>query len=94
MAGSVRVPQSACPACGVVCNGATLSTDPEHTPTPRRGDLTICVYCSTFLQFGPDLELAILSPSELRALPADEQAQLWKMRRVVHALPAHWRRPQ
>lgn len=84
---------SACPACGAVCDGVTSTSDPDNTPLPTVGDLTICVYCSTFLQFGPDLALAVLTPAELRTLPASQQEMLWRMRRVVHALPERLRRP-
>lgn len=89
---AVRVPEAICPACGARRDAATLATDIEADDMPEPGNLSVCVACSSFLRFTDDLQLALLSPAELRALSAEDRNDLWAMRRLVHKLPAELRR--
>ena len=60
----------ACPCCGVRLTGATGLTGDAK---PTTGDLSICAYCLTPLQFEDGARFRALSPEDLEALPPDER---------------------
>jgi hypothetical protein len=61
---SVRVPESKCPNCQHSMDGAAdLAGDVDSGPSP--GDLSVCLHCATMLQFGPELQLELISPDTL-----------------------------
>jgi len=55
-----------CPVCNRVFDAHT-NTGPERTG-PRKGDLSVCLYCESFLIFNDDLTL--------RALTDDDRIEL------------------
>lgn len=69
-----RVPESPCPNCGHVMNGATDPEDEDAVPVP--GDATVCIDCAALLVFGPELQLGLMSPAHLLRLSHDERLQL------------------
>lgn len=43
---------------------------------PKAGDLSVCLYCLTVLQFADDLSVSALSQRQLDALAGDERKEL------------------
>lgn len=68
---------SACPTCGKKLNGATKI---DGKGGPRPGDISVCFYCTSFLVFGDDLELALMTADEIVELPAEQRRRLIVLR--------------
>lgn len=61
-----------CPSCGKDLDGATpVGDDKEIVPEP--GDVTICVYCATWLRLADDNTFELLDSISVAALRATEQ---------------------
>jgi hypothetical protein len=72
-----------CPACLKLVDAATsMAKDAQ----PKKGDLTICVYCGTLLQFGEFMRLSALSDEELRQLDEETQRELLHAQKVLRLL--------
>lgn len=67
-------PQTLCPTCGNLLDGATCPT--EEDASPSEGDLSICLYCGTMLEFQADLTLCKLSDEKYAELPLGERLAL------------------
>lgn len=84
---TTSVKPSPCPQCGKICNAATPANGPGGLAvigvTPSAGDVSICIYCGAFLQYGPELDLLLLSQDEYDALPERMQRSLARLGRVV-----------
>lgn len=78
-----RVPESPCPSCGHVMNGATDPDDLDAVPVP--GDATVCINCAALLVFGPELQLGLMSPADLggSGLGHDERMRLAAIQQVI-----------
>ena len=80
------IPQARCPHCYYrLSRVGQVNTRAADTPTPRPGDLTVCVGCGAALQFGPKLRLLPLAARELAALEPDERADLQATQAHVRA---------
>lgn len=72
-----------CPSCGTnLTHAAALGA----TERPKAGDLTVCAYCATPLEWTPDLELRALAPSELVQLRLFEPEAAALVDRAVRAI--------
>lgn len=67
------IPLQPCPACFKVMDAAS---HPEKAVSPKAGDLTMCLYCQTVLQFDAKLRVSIASKDEIANTPADELRRL------------------
>lgn len=65
---------SKCPTCSQKLNASTNIEGEDISPTA--GDITICTYCSTILQYDEELLLHRMEIDELMALPTELQHQL------------------
>lgn len=65
-----RLPAQPCPSCGKMLDGHSG----ERGASPKAGDLSICIYCTARLTYGPELELLPLGDEEYEALPEDVRA--------------------
>lgn len=74
-----RLPASPCPHCGKGLDGHSG----EKGHAPKVGDVSICVYCFGFNQYGEGLVLERLTEAELDTLPAENRAQLLEMRDLL-----------
>lgn len=54
-----------CPGCERALN-ASLDLEAGDLATPAPGVITVCVFCGAVLEFGPELELALV---DVAALP-------------------------
>ena len=52
-----------CPKCQKILTAVTCTTEDHNAPKP--GDVTVCVYCESALEFTDDLSLMLASPETL-----------------------------
>lgn len=64
-----------CPKCGKTLDGVSAVSEKE-TPEPVSGDVSVCLYCFTMLQFDDDIKSQILTPDEFLALEDDVRLEL------------------
>lgn len=74
-------PDSVCPRCGKVLDGASSATEDPSGPKP--GDVSICLGCYAPLKFRSDMTLRYLTKEEWEAMPPD---MLEEMRSVIRQL--------
>lgn len=55
---SNRTKPSTCPTCMTTLDAVTGMTDPDAMPEP--GDVTVCFYCTTVLEYAEDMTLQIV----------------------------------
>jgi hypothetical protein len=55
---------------------------------PDVGDLSVCAYCFSFLQFDEHFALNVLTDAEVGALPDYARIGLQRLRRVLQKLSA------
>ena len=68
-----RVAASTCPSCARELDAVTgLSTDRFVKPKP--GDLTLCLYCGTFLTFNWKLKLECANYEQIASVDSDMRA--------------------
>lgn len=71
-----------CPVCFHRLDAATCATG-DARPTP--GDLTVCLYCTTFLRFDDHLRHVKLEEGEFSKLDAMERRTLVRARNLIRA---------
>ena len=74
---------SNCPVCLKQFDAAT-SPFGDSAPTP--GDLTVCIYCASFLIFEQDLRLRLMTEQEIGELPDEARIQIMRVRRAIKAV--------
>lgn len=79
-----RLPPSECPFCGELLDAATPTENKNWRPEP--GDISMCINCTSFLQFDEDLHLVGLTAAEFAGLPKDQRDYLHRMRQVAHEM--------
>ena len=77
---SGRTPLCHCPVCGHHLNAATPV---EGDPQPQPGDFTVCLYCTSFLVYEPDLTVREMSEEEVYGLEESERRLLMRARRAI-----------
>ena len=70
-----------CPICNALIDAATGATPDAITPKP--GDLSVCLYCTSYLQYGEDLIPQELSVDDLVNLPDEERLILHRIRKRI-----------
>jgi hypothetical protein len=60
----MKVVYNVCPntKCGRKLDGATDPISPTNTPTP--GDVSICIYCESFITYDETMTLQLLNPDK------------------------------
>lgn len=71
---TTHTPVCLCPQCSRVLDAASHSSGERIAP--KAGDLSVCLYCLTVLQFAEDLSVLALSQSQLDALAGAERKEL------------------
>lgn len=69
-------PPCRCPNCGRELDAATNF----RGAVPRPGDLSLCCYCATLLEFGADLHL---TPKDIDTLPINLRIKVREHLRVL-----------
>lgn len=72
-----RTEKDYCPVCNHIINGATDIGNTDHIPKP--GDVSVCFYCTSFLQFNDNLKLTEMTNLEVAEL--DHETRMI----IVHA---------
>jgi hypothetical protein len=73
------LPEDGCPVCKHKLNRATAL----ESGTPSEGDVTVCLYCESYLKFDKDLRHLPMAPEEVAALPPKLHRQLEKARKLA-----------
>lgn len=76
------LPGSECPMCGKLLDQA--SSLAAHSPGP--GDLAVCVYCASVLQFDDMLILWPLGQAEINALHPEIREMVRHHQRIVRTM--------
>lgn len=61
-----------CPNCGKKLDCATCESEIK----PEPGDISVCIYCTSFLIFNDKVKLRLLTDDEIADLPAERRSQL------------------
>lgn len=80
-----RLEADSCPSCNNRLNAVEPNNDDSNRP-PEKGDITLCVYCESVLQFGENLKLKALSREEFNNLDQDTQ---FEMMRAITMIRQH-----
>lgn len=79
----MSLPESNCPSCDKRLDAAsTLENDDIQ---PKSGDVSICLYCASFLTFTENLSIRLLTTEEIAELEDNIRIVLMKMRRAIIA---------
>ena len=70
-----------CPICNALIDAATGATPDAITPKP--GDLSVCLYCTSYLQYDKDLVPQELSVDALLDLPDEVKLTLHRIRKNI-----------
>ncbi len=73
---------SKCPACDAFLDAASSINKKHALPSP--GDYSICFYCTTFVRYGPNMELIELTSTDFHKLSQEMQDELFQLRRAIH----------
>lgn len=79
----MRTPQSNCPSCGKPLDAATFIMGDENVKTPEDDDLTVCIYCRSFLKFYDGLKLRLMTQQEIAELPDKIRNMLIRTRQII-----------
>lgn len=80
---TTRCAFSPCPQCGAKLDAASGQVG----TLPKAGDLSVCGYCATLLQFADDEgHVALLAPAEFAALPRETRSKLLHLMDVIRRL--------
>jgi hypothetical protein len=71
-----------CPVCFHPLDAATCATGDAR---PEPGDLTVCLYCTTFLRFDDQLRHVKLQDGEFSQLDAVERRTLVRARNLIRS---------
>lgn len=66
-------PENICPSC---YRKLDMANDPEEKFVPKKGDLTVCIYCQEVLEFTDDLNIKKLSEETYNKLSNDVKLKL------------------
>lgn len=77
---SHEIPTSECPACHHKQDRASLVTDNPEGHGPQPGDVSLCMYCGTWLEFLEGGRMQSLPPDKLSALPQETQNEMAKIK--------------
>ena len=75
-----KLKETTCPVCHHRINGAR-AIEPGKSIIPRKGDLTMCIYCTTFLSYIDGYQLREMTDEEVADLPHESKMLLLKARR-------------
>lgn len=76
-----RHTETRCPHCDQILNASASMTLPDRTVQPY--DLSICVYCGSFLQFDGELHLHVLSEAAFSVLDEGLRIEMQHVRALI-----------
>lgn len=75
MTAEYEIPEMVCPVCREKYNRASLVTN-EGRREPKPGDVSICLYCGSWLEFLPQGKMQALTPEKQAAFEAEVKAEM------------------
>lgn len=85
-----RIPESNCPWCGHIIDGATHPDDDSKMPSP--GDVSACIRCAGLLEFDANLKIVKLPDATLDAMRFNDfggYMQLMHIRNTIREVIAN-----
>jgi hypothetical protein len=82
MTKTTRTKDNSCPCCHANIDACSSI---EGEQIPEEGDVSICAYCGTILEFAKELTLQIATNDTLRELPEDMMVHLLKIQKVIES---------
>ena len=76
-----RIQENNCPCCGYKSDAATNMTNEKLVP--KSGDLSICINCGDFLQYGDNLILNKLTESVLDDIDQETLDEMLLIRKAI-----------
>ena len=79
---TTRLKEHYCPNCNAPINAATSFGD----NTPEEGDVSICSDCTSYLVFGKDLNIQLMTDEQLLELDNETLTTLTEYRSTLQSL--------
>lgn len=78
---SRRLPVDHCPACNKPLDAAASISGEDVGPQP--GDVTLCIGCGTFLEYGEDMRLMLLTDAHKDEISAEDLDRLEEIQTMI-----------
>ena len=75
-----HVPEARCPVCDAKLDAASAV---QGASQPGPGDVSVCFYCTAFLQFNDNMELKLLKFKDLKEMEPETVAELEHVREMI-----------
>lgn len=75
-----HLPTACCPTCGAKIDAASPT---QCASGPEPGDVSICFYCTAFLEFNEDMIPELMSEGTQESLKPDTLAELMRIREAI-----------
>jgi hypothetical protein len=78
--GVTHLSKDCCPQCGYTLDAATGAHGFE---IPAPGDFSVCINCTSILEFSNDMSLQLLPIDKQQNLPKEEQEEIAKLQHFL-----------
>ena len=68
------------------CQGHLDMATSVEGQTPDPGDITVCIWCGTYLMYGDDMGLKLLTDEIYNSLPKETKTQLSVFRKAINSI--------
>lgn len=80
-----KTPDTACPCCGGLITGCS---DLDNAGPPRVGEMAVCIFCASLLQYQPGGTMRAVTKPEVAAMAPEQRAIVERTQRAVRAVVA------
>lgn len=78
---AMRTPEHHCPSCNASIDAISDSSNEDKTPKP--GDISVCLYCGSFLILLENFKPRLMFLNEIEILDDETRIQLIRIRRAI-----------
>lgn len=82
------IEKNKCPSCGELID-ANTNIDGNKEVTPGPGDLSLCIYCATMLEYEDNLTLKVLQREKLNRIRRDTPGIYKLLKNAQQAIILH-----